>query len=139
MENSPLGGGESMWPESETDDILRCPMRPAEEPVNGAKDARLDEGGPLSEACAGGGRERSRERLETWLILFSVCSLIRARLRSGKVDLGGQRTTQEYISLRTNLLSSTLLLNMAMVSSSSLRWFAASSRSFSIRMHFSVT
>ena len=83
-----------MYAESETDEILRWPMRPAEEPVKGANEARLDEGGPLRDAWAAGGRERSRERLEATLIRFSVCSLIRARLGSGKVDLGGQRTTQ---------------------------------------------
>lgn len=52
---------------------------PAEDPVRGTNELLRDDGGPLNEV--GPARERSRVRLDTWLIrLLSVCSLIRARL-----------------------------------------------------------
>lgn len=53
---------------------------PTEEPVRGTNELRREDGGPLNEE--GPARERSRVRLDTWLMrLLSVCSLIRARLR----------------------------------------------------------
>ena len=74
VEGSPLDKLVKRKAESETEEMRRWLwfVRPAEEPVNGVKDARLDEGGPLSDACTGGGLDRSRVRLEATLSRFSV-------------------------------------------------------------------
>jgi len=77
--------------------MRRCPPCPAEVPVKGMKEARLEEGGPF--AIGGPARDKSSVKFDIWLCRrLSVCSLIRARLRS-TIEL--KTTLQQGTKLHT--------------------------------------